>query len=1342
MNQRAFASVGAAILISLGAVLLVAAVWNSRTNAAGDFRQVTYVADAFTFSAPQALLRPAIPGSPGVQLKDQDTEPEIKVDLFGNIYVTAIHGVPGGVDLWKSTDKGTTFVYLGEPDGAQDKCNVAGTLPCTVGAGGGDDSIDVSSGGYLYVSSLYLGSVTMSTSFDGGTGGTQPNQAWQVNPASSNTVVNDRQWIAAFGPQAVYMTFDQAPVNSGVWFTKSTDAGKTFSPATNLTGVASLSRENNVAVDQYNGNIYTTYTPTGKPNELHLLKSTDAGATFSNSIIYAAPTGQCLENAFPIIAVDKGGNVHVVFTESTGCGPTPLRANAHVFLVSSANAGGTWTAPLRIDSNNSTVMPWVVAGGPGIVNITWYGSTMASPDAVPANQSEWWGVFFAQVTNALSATPTVSASLVAGAVHDKPICSRGGNCTGNTRDLAEYYTMTIDGDGNANIAYVDEVNYCAAHPATNCFAHTFFTRQTSGPGAFAPPAPPPPATFAANVPMPGSTPGSIGGGAEPGIKVDSHNCIYTTAPGNPFVWRSTDLGLTFSAPVNPVADEPTLTGGDEEILPFPPNPTGRDPLYFGDLGLSSVHVRKSTDGGATWFKPGTGGAAGDVAVSSDRQWFAGDRAPGATDVTIYEMDHELASEDIRFHSLTNDTAWSGSASGITSSELILPPDSTFPNTNPGPVLVDKATHQVFGFFNASTLRNNANQPPFGKMPNVWEAVGPGSPSAGVPPGPFTNFPVFKGVFDSPTAPAPPPGAQTFGTNVANDFPSAAIDNAGNLYAVWAMNNARTNRYAIWFASSHDHGKTFYGPFEVSQGIGAAVMPWIAAGDNGLVDIVYYATNAAVDPNTVAIGDKNVPWTVFFAQSVNASAREPVFTVSQASDHVNHYGVICNLGLLCASGTRTLLDYFQVAIGPDGLANIVYADDATLAVHPVFARQNSGRLALTSPVPAQCISASPTPTATATATPASTPTATPAATATATPAPTATATPSATATSTPAATPNASPTATPSATATSTPAATATASPSATATATPLATATASPTATPSATATSTPAATATATATPTATPTPTIAPTPQPTPANVQLLNISGRARVDTGDNISIAGFIISGERSKRIVVRGIGPSMTSGGAPVLGRLQDPIIELRDNGGRLIRSNNDWRSDQPQEIQTTGLAPSDDRESAIVLTLPPDTYTVILRGTNNSTGIGLIEVYDVSPNTDSELGNLSVRANVLTNDNVLIDGLILRGGVPKRVLFRAIGPELNGVVAGALQDPTMELHGENGALLMSNDDWRNAPNAADILATGLAPKDERESAILVTLPPANYTAIVRGKNNATGVALNEAYKLP
>ena len=137
-----------------------------------------------------------------------------------------------------------------------------------------------------------------------------------------------------------------------------------------LIPLTTLRRENNLAVDQFNGNIYTTYTPSGKPYELRLLKSTDGGATWTNAIIYSGSTSSCLENAFPIIAVDRGGNIHVVFTQSTGC---TARTNAHVYLISSADAGSTWTSPLQIDSgsgNNSTVMPYIVAGSPGVVDVT------------------------------------------------------------------------------------------------------------------------------------------------------------------------------------------------------------------------------------------------------------------------------------------------------------------------------------------------------------------------------------------------------------------------------------------------------------------------------------------------------------------------------------------------------------------------------------------------------------------------------------------------------------------------------------------------------------------------------------------------------------------------------------------------------------------------------------------------------------------------------------------------------------------------------------------------------------------------------------------------------------
>ncbi len=299
---------------------------------------------------------------------------------------------------------------------------------------------------------------------------------------------------------------------------------------------------------------------------------------------------------------------------------------------------------------------------------------------------------------------------------------------------------------------------------------------------------------------------------------------------------------------------------------------------------------------------------------------------------------------------------------MTDTELLLPPTSTFPNTNPGPVLVDRATHIVYGFFGASVVHTNRANPPFGKMPNLWEAMGqaPAAASPVAPPGPMVNHPVFKGLIESPTtAPTPPPAAATIGTNIANDFPAAAIDKAGNLYAVWAMNNARTNEYMIWFAASHDHGANFYGPFQVSQGPGAAVMPWIDAGDEGRVDIVYYSTTTPGDPN---FAPSTTSWNTMFAQSLNANTREPVFTISQVSDHVMHNGGICNLGILCTvnGGDRSLADFFQIAIGPDGYAYIAFADNGGTprpATHVSFARQLTGSLGLTNPTLPTCLDSS-------------------------------------------------------------------------------------------------------------------------------------------------------------------------------------------------------------------------------------------------------------------------------------------------------------------------------------------------------------------------------------------------
>jgi hypothetical protein len=276
----------------------------------------------------------------------------------------------------------------------------------------------------------------------------------------------------------------------------------------------------------------------------------------------------------------------------------------------------------------------------------------------------------------------------------------------------------------------------------------------------------------------------------------------------------------------------------------------------------------------------------------------------------------------------------------------------------------------------------------------------------------------------------------------------------------------------------------------------------------------------------------------------------------------------------------------------------------------------------------------------------------------------------------------------------------------------------------------------------------------------VELVNISGRVVARTDDKTGIAGFIVKGPGFKRFIARAIGPSMKVNGNAVPGRLMDPILELHDSNGQTL-TNDNWRTGaQEAEIQASGLAPSDDKESAIIRTVPAGNYTAIIRGANNTTGIGLIEVYDLgtitlaeneerieapdAPQATVELGNLSVRADVQTGDNVLIDGIILRGTTPKRVLFRGLGPSVksNGnPVPGTLQNPTLELRDANGVQLQSNDDWQQAPNAAEIQGTGLAPSDPKESAILMSLTSGNYTTILRGVNGTTGIGLSEAYKL-
>ncbi|MFZ1219047.1 MAG: hypothetical protein WAO00_07120 [Chthoniobacterales bacterium] len=301
-----------------------------------------------------------------------------------------------------------------------------------------------------------------------------------------------------------------------------------------------------------------------------------------------------------------------------------------------------------------------------------------------------------------------------------------------------------------------------------------------------------------------------------------------------------------------------------------------------------------------------------------------------------------------------------------------------------------------------------------------------------------------------------------------------------------------------------------------------------------------------------------------------------------------------------------------------------------------------------------------------------------------------------------------------------------------------------PTPTPTPTATPTPTPTATTTATPTATPTasPTPAATATATPGGItQAANLSTRMRVQFGDNIGIGGFIISGTVPKHVLARAIGPSLAS--FNVADSLADPVLELHGPSGFTTVINDNWRATQEMAILATGLAPTDEFESAIDATLAPGAYTAVVRGNNNTSGVALVELYDLDQ-TAGKLGNISTRAFVSTGENIVIAGVVLSGGgEPDRIVLRGIGPSLapGSFPTGAvLANPTLELRNEDGTLVLANNDWQDdSVRAAELTAAGLAPANDLESAITVTLPPGSYTALLAGLNSGTGVGLIEIY---
>ena len=256
------------------------------------------------------------------------------------------------------------------------------------------------------------------------------------------------------------------------------------------------------------------------------------------------------------------------------------------------------------------------------------------------------------------------------------------------------------------------------------------------------------------------------------------------------------------------------------------------------------------------------------------------------------------------------------------------------------------------------------------------------------------------------------------------------------------------------------------------------------------------------------------------------------------------------------------------------------------------------------------------------------------------------------------------------------------------------------------------------------------------------LVNISTRLNILTGDNVLDGGFIITGIGSKTILIRGLGPSLADAG--ISGVLADPIIELHSGTtNEIIASNDNWKNNQQTEIQATGIAPTKDAEAALIATLSAGAYTVIERGKAATTGIGLIEVYDLGGSAGAELANISTRGFVDTGSNVMIAGFIATSatGGSGEFLLRALGPSLGEAgVAQPLADPVLELHDLNGALIASNDNWKSDQQTA-IEATGIPPNQDAEAAILALLAPGPYTAIESGKNGGTGVGLVEVYNL-
>jgi hypothetical protein len=942
-----------------------------------------------------------------------------------------------------------------------------------------------------------------------------------------------------------------------------------------------------------------------------------------------------------------------------------------------------------------------------------------------------------------------------------------------------------------------------------------------------------------------------GNGFEQDLRVDPSNPtrLYTSAPGSlssntSWIWRSLDGGKTFKwiPGSTPLTGKAVVCagGGDTEL-----GVDSAGHVYFADLTLANFSTARSDNQGATFTCSNTG--VPDAVV--DRQWYAFDGDP-TNGGAIYLTNDEVAqSPAVCGPSVTSFGAnvlvmYRSPVSGASAAAGVQFGAASKVSSATG------CNEGIMGNNEVSPIATTLGQPiavgQYATLPAPVKHVFVIHDDAS-----FTKILVgrcFPVAFGLPVANVSDPSGLNctdilvadLGMNhTGGNFPTMAIDKSGNLYAVWSQapvdaNGMVTGDTILKYSFSTDQGNTWSTPMTIPVGsLRNNVLAWIAAGDDGRIGVAWYGTPGA--PTYPSNGPDSCPktcdWSLWYTVSTNARAAAPTFNAPvQASEHFVHRGSMFTTGIGGQNGDRTLGDFLQLRIGPQGEANISYADsnniDEGTTPHAMFVRQNSGDglFAATSPVnvpgltpfnsvsdqagdgryetngtvsdnmpqlditgssitkvtTAPCSAAAPcyqvvmqlnnlslAPTTaqdpdtdlvwlTQWFVPSSTDTsggknffvyaestngaalqcyAGENATTTigggvALTYPGATTLPAANCQSS-APGPNGTITIYVPLTAVNEPGAIDNKLHEVTA---------------------------STMTLQGPANTVPSVGgiggslfnlidvaqayvfdPSLATAPPAIQLVNISGRALVQTNDKIADGGFIVRGTPGKRVLLRGIGPSLA-----VPGALQNPMIELHDGSGNTVAINDDWRTTQATEIQMTGLAPSDDRESAIVATLAAGNYTVILRGANNSTGVGVVEVFDLEPPSGSELVNESVRADVETNDNVLIDGTIIAGVTPRRVMFRALGPSLSvggTPIAGRLMNPVMELHDSNGVLLASNDDWQTSSNAAEISASTLAPPDSHESAILLPLGPGNYTTIVRGVGGTTGIAINEIFRL-